>query len=136
MCFYFLGKTVEAYITALYKLSSTCNFGTMTERLMKDRLLVIRIRDDKAREKLLDKEQLDLETCIDNKMLQITHAYVQEINTDVTTDTVKYKSARQTSQQRTIPEESKERSTGVMRYRSTVMIDHCVQAAGGHGSHQ
>ena len=44
----------------------------MTERLIKDRL-VIRIRDDKAREKLLAKEQLDLETCIDNKMLQITY---------------------------------------------------------------
>ena len=43
------GETVEAYITALYKLSSTCNFGTMTERLIKDSL-VIGIRDDKARE--------------------------------------------------------------------------------------
>ena len=65
----------------------------MTERLIKDRL-VIRIRDDKAREKLLAKEQLDLETCIDMlKMLHITHAYAQEINTDVTTHTVKYKSA-------------------------------------------
>ena len=51
----------------------------------------------------------------------------QEINTDVTTHTVKYKYA---SQQRTIPEESKVRSTSVTRYRSTVMIDHCVQAAG------
>ena len=55
------GETVEAYITALYKLSSTCNFGTMTDRLIKDRL-VIGIRDDKVREKLLAKEQLDLET--------------------------------------------------------------------------
>ena len=65
----------------------------MTERLIKDRL-VIGIRDDKAREKLLAKEQLDLETCINTlKMLQITHTYAQEINTDVTTHTVKYKSA-------------------------------------------
>ena len=48
------GETVEAYITALYKLSSTCNFGTMTDRLIKDRL-VIGIRDDKVREKLLAK---------------------------------------------------------------------------------
>ena len=87
------GETVEAYITALYKLSSICNFGTMTERLIKDRL-VIGIRDDKAREKLLAKEQLDLETCINTlNMLQITHTYAQEINTDVTTHTVKYKSA-------------------------------------------
>ena len=40
------------------------------------------------------KEQLDLETCINTlKMLQITHTYAQEINTDVTTHTVKYKSA-------------------------------------------
>ena len=65
----------------------------MTERLIKDRL-VIGIRDDKAREKLPAKEQLDLETCIDTfKMLQITHTYAQEINPDVTTHTVKYKSA-------------------------------------------
>ena len=49
------GETVEAYITAPYKLSSTCNFGTMTERLIKD-ILVIGIRDDTAREKLLAKE--------------------------------------------------------------------------------
>ena len=47
----------------------------MTESLIKD-ILVIGIRDDKAREKLLAKEQLDLETCIDTlKMLEITHAY-------------------------------------------------------------
>ena len=91
------GETVEAYITALYKLSSTCNFGTMTDRLIKDRL-VIGIRDDKVREKLLAKEQLDLETCIDTlKMLQLTHAYAQDINTDVTTHTVKYKSAHNKS---------------------------------------
>ena len=71
------GETVEAYITVLYKLSSTCNFGTMTERLIKD-ILVIGIRDDKAREKLLAKEQLDLETCIDTlKMRQITHAFAR-----------------------------------------------------------
>ena len=88
-----VGETVEAYITGLYKLSSTCNFGIMTERLIKDSL-VTGIRDDKAREKLLAKEQLDLETCIDTlKMLQITHAYAQYINTDVTTHTVKYTSA-------------------------------------------
>ena len=85
---------VEAYITALYKLSFTCNFGTMTERLIKD-ILVIGIRDDRAREKLLAKEQLDLETCINTlMMLQITNTYAQEINTDVTTHTVKYKSAQ------------------------------------------
>ena len=91
------GETVEAYITALYKLSSTCNFGTMTDRLIKDRL-VIGIRDDKVREKLLAKEQFDLETCIDTlKMLQLTHAYAQDINTDVTTHTVKYKSAHNKS---------------------------------------
>ena len=65
----------------------------MTERLIKNRL-VIRIRDDKAREKLLAEEQLDLEMRIDTlKMLQITHAYAQEINTDAMTHTINYKSA-------------------------------------------
>ena len=69
----------------------------MPDRLIKDRL-VIGIRDDKVREKLLAKEQLDLETCIDTlKMLQLTHAYAQDINTDVTTHTVKYKSAHNKS---------------------------------------
>ena len=69
----------------------------MTDRLIKDRL-VIGIRGDKVREKLLAKEQLDLETCIDTlKMLQLTHAYAQDINTDVTTHTVKYKSAHNKS---------------------------------------
>ena len=90
---------------------------------------MIGIRDDKAREKLLAKEQLDLETCIDSlKMLQITHAYAKEINADVRAHTVNNLS--QTSQQRTIPEESNVRSTGVTRYRSAVMIDLCVQDAG------
>ena len=111
------GETVEAYITALYKLSSTCNYGTMTERLIKDRLF-IGIRDDKAREKLLAKEQLDLETCINTlKMLQITHTYAQEINTDVTTHTVKNKSARA----KQVNNEQSQKSP---------KIDHCVQAAG------
>ena len=118
----------------------------MTERLIKDRL-VIGIRDDKAREKLLAKEQFDLETCIDNKMLQITHAYVQEINTDVTTDTVKYKSAPNKSTT------NNPRRIQRTKYRRHALSQHgddrslCTSCwrpwksstyttAGGHGSHQ
>lgn len=87
------GETVEAYITALYKLSATCNFGTLRERLIRDRL-VIGIKDDKAREKLLAKEDLNLETCVAMlKTLQVTHTRAQEISTEMTTHLVRHKAA-------------------------------------------
>ena len=99
----------------------------MTERLIKD-ILVIGIRYDKAREKCLAKEQLDLETCIDT-LLQITHA--QKINTDVTTHTVKYKSATnksttntprriQSNRERTPPVV---RASGVVSARSVLEVN-------------
>ena len=97
------GETVEAYITALYKLSATCNFGSLRERLIRDRL-VIGVRDEQAREKLLAKENLNLETCIDMlKTLQVTHTRAQEMNTEITTHTVRYKTVPNKSPATTSP---------------------------------
>ena len=89
------GETVEAYITALYKLSATCNVGSLRERLIRDRL-VIGVRDEQAREKLLAKDNLNLETCIDMlKTLQVTHTRAQEMNTEITTHTVRCQTSHQ-----------------------------------------
>ena len=65
---------------------------------------MIGVRDEQAREKLLAKENLNLETCIDMlKTLQVTHTRAQEMNTEITTHTVRYKTVPNKSTATTSP---------------------------------
>ena len=58
------GETVESYITTLRKMAKTCNFGTLEDRLLRDRV-VTGIIDGNICSKLLEVRQLDLKQCID-----------------------------------------------------------------------
>ena len=59
-----VGESVESYIATLRKMAKTCNFGQVEDRLIRDRV-VMGIRDEAFRSKLLQIRQLDLKMCID-----------------------------------------------------------------------
>ena len=65
MCTQNLEEPVDAYINRLRKAASTCQFGTLTEELIRDRL-VIGLQDHSTKLRLLKEESLDL-----NKALNI-----------------------------------------------------------------
>ena len=58
------GETVDAYVTALKALAKTCNFGQLQDDLLRDRI-VIGIKDNATRKKLLNMPRLTLKKCID-----------------------------------------------------------------------
>ena len=55
-----VGESVERYIATLRKMAKTCNFGQVEDRLIRDRV-VMGIRDEALRSKLLQIRQLDLQ---------------------------------------------------------------------------
>lgn len=59
------GESFECYLTALRNLAKSCNFcKCMSESLIRDQV-VLGIRDDNARKRLLQERKLDLKQCID-----------------------------------------------------------------------
>ena len=57
-------ESVDTYVTALRKLAKTCNYGSLTDSLIRDRM-VVGINDNSARKKLLQTSKLTLGQCID-----------------------------------------------------------------------
>ena len=56
-------ESVDAYVTALRKLVKTCNYGSLTDSLIRDRM-VVGINDNSACKKLLQTSKLTGQ-CID-----------------------------------------------------------------------
>nr|XP_054767488.1 uncharacterized protein K02A2.6-like [Lytechinus pictus] len=57
-------ETVENYYVRLRSLASSCEFGTLTDELIRDRI-VLGIRDDNTRKRLLQEPSLTLSGCLD-----------------------------------------------------------------------
>ena len=57
------GESFDAYLTVLRTLAKTCNFGPLTDELIRDRI-VCGIRDTGTRKKLLQEAKLTLQRCI------------------------------------------------------------------------
>ena len=57
-------ETIDAYVTSLRTLAKTCNFGQLENDLIRDRI-VMGIRDNTTRKKLLQVAKLSLSQCID-----------------------------------------------------------------------
>lgn len=57
-------ETIDNYVSALRILIQSCNFGTLENSLLRDRI-VIGVRDDATRKKLLQMRTLDLKQTID-----------------------------------------------------------------------
>ena len=58
------GETFDNFLSDLRKLVKTCDFGAVEDSTIRDRI-VMGIRDDTTRRKLLQTRQLDLKTAID-----------------------------------------------------------------------
>ena len=62
------------------KLSESCGFGALRESLVRDRLM-LGVNDDRVRQKLLGKRDLDLDRAIETiKASQVTHSRATEIS--------------------------------------------------------
>ena len=73
-------ESLDSYKTALMKLSESCGFGTLRESLVRDQL-ILGVKDDRVREKLLGKRDLNLNKAIETiKASQVTHSRVTEIS--------------------------------------------------------
>ena len=73
-------ESLDSYITALMKLSEPCGFGALRESLVRDRL-ILGVKDDRVREKLLGKRDLNLDKAIETiKASQVTHSRATEIS--------------------------------------------------------
>lgn len=57
------GEPIEYFITSLHSLAEHCNYGTLKEELIRDRI-VVGMLDTKTSERLQLKDQLDLKECI------------------------------------------------------------------------
>ena len=58
------GESFDSFLTALRSLAKTCNFGSMQDRMIRDRV-VVGVRDKSTRKKLLAENKLTLNKCID-----------------------------------------------------------------------
>ena len=73
-----LNESVDAYVTALRTLAKTCNF--LEDSLIRDRI-VIGVKDNQARKKLLQVSKLTLKDCIDIcRSYETTSHQLKEIN--------------------------------------------------------
>ena len=92
------GESVDAYFTALRTLAKTCNFGSLEDVLLRDRI-VIGIRNNATRKKLLNMPKLTLKECIDicrtheSTAQQLKTMSQQEVNT-VQAKPVRHESTR------------------------------------------
>ena len=57
------GESFDTYLNALRTLSKTCNYGPLRDSLIRDRI-VIGIRNDPSRKRLLHESKLTLDMCI------------------------------------------------------------------------
>ena len=70
-------ESIDAYTTALHTLAETCEFGSLKEDLICDRL-VCGIRDNSPRKKLLQEPKLTLDKCLDScRAAEVTKLQMQ-----------------------------------------------------------
>ena len=58
------GESIDQYCTALICLSEYCGFATLRDSLIRDRL-ILGVKNDRARKKLLEQEDLTLDKALD-----------------------------------------------------------------------
>ena len=76
------GETIDQYVTILRKLSETCEFGTLRNSLIKDRI-VLGVSNCKTRERLLRVQELTLEKALGVvRSAEMTEKQLQELESD------------------------------------------------------
>ena len=78
-------QSFDAYLTELRVQAKRCAYGTLQDELIRDRL-VVGIRDDKVRSRLLREPELTLQKCIDiAHAAEIAQKQMQEIKDETNT---------------------------------------------------
>ncbi|EZA60809.1 hypothetical protein X777_05152 [Ooceraea biroi] len=72
------GESFDVFLTELKKLSKQCGFGTLNDSLIKDRI-ISGLSDSNLKNRLLRKEDLDLEKCI--RIYKATELAQQQLKT-------------------------------------------------------
>jgi len=75
-------ETVDCYVNRLRKLASSCQFGTLTDELIRDKL-VIGIQDKSTKARLLREKDLSLDKALDMcKSSEVTNKQLKSIQKD------------------------------------------------------
>ena len=78
-------QSFDAYLTELRVQAKKCTYGSLQDELIRDRL-VVGIRDDKVRSRLLREPELTLQKCIDiAHAAEISQKQMQEIKDETNT---------------------------------------------------
>jgi len=78
------GESIDAYVTDLRAISNNCEFGTLQDGLIKDRI-VVGITNNSVRAQMLQKSALTLEQAIDMcKSVEQTQAHMSTLNDQTT----------------------------------------------------
>ena len=108
-----VSETIDSYVSALRALVKSCNFGTLEESLLRDRI-VMGIRDDATRKKLLQTRSLDLKIAVDIcRASEISTRQVREMR--ATDDVQKLQTTRKSLVQDTESHEQSRRSKSQRR---------------------
>ena len=76
------GETIDQYVTVLRRLSETCEFETLKNSLIKDRI-VLGVNNTKVRERLLRVQDLTLEKALDVvRSAEATERQLKELDND------------------------------------------------------
>ncbi|RUA04044.1 MAG: hypothetical protein DSY43_07205, partial [Gammaproteobacteria bacterium] len=100
------GETFESYLTEVRNMAKTCNFcKCMVDSLIRDQL-VLGIRDDSARTRLLQERKLDLKRCID--ICRSTESAINQLGAITEQQTSVYKVEK--AKERFRPRENRQKS--------------------------
>ena len=110
------GESFDSYLSALRSLIKTCNFGTLQDNLLRDRV-VLGIRENSTRKKLLAESKLTLEKCISIcRANETTSKQLQEIASE---EVNAINSARRPSHSTENPPSKRTAATGVPRNKGS-----------------
>ena len=104
-------ESIDAYVSSLRRLAKTCNYGQLTDSLIRDRIIA-GIRDNTARKKLLQTQKLTLKQSIDIvRSFEVAGEQLKQMSTP--------EEVRLLHRTTTVQQAGKQRRQGVTVERST-----------------
>lgn len=123
-------STIHQFITNLQTQADVCEYGTMREELVKDRI-VVGVRDTKLREYLIDVDNLDLQKCIQKAKQFVSHhehsakMNSMDMNVDVVDKRKETTFSKPRQQQSTFTKQQAWRSKCIFCFRGSHKREHC-----------
>ena len=110
------GESFDSYLTALHSLIKTCDFGTLQDNLLRDRV-VLGIRENGTRKKLLAERKLTLEKCI--SICRATETTSKQLKEIASEEVNAINSARRPSHSTGNPPSKRTATTGIPRNKGS-----------------